>query len=56
MYRSEGCHLLCGYTDDVALQHGIRQTGACLLQKPFSLTTLAQQVRQTLGEAKAVND
>jgi hypothetical protein len=40
---------MSGYTDDVALRHGIRDPEATFLQKPFSLGNLARKVRETLG-------
>lgn len=40
---------MSGYTDDAVLRHGIQELGASFLQKPFSLSTLARKVHDTLG-------
>lgn len=37
-----------GYTDDVIVHHGILDAGLYFLQKPFTLQTLRQKVRQRL--------
>jgi DNA-binding NtrC family response regulator len=39
---------ISGYTDDSVLRHGIQDMHATFLQKPFSLGTLANKVRDTL--------
>ncbi len=39
---------MSGYPGDKLLGHGIQETGAMFLQKPFSLSTLARKVRDTL--------
>jgi two-component system, cell cycle sensor histidine kinase and response regulator CckA len=39
---------MSGYTDDAVLRHGVQELGASLLQKPFSLSTLARKVREML--------
>ena len=39
---------MSGYTDDAVLRHGIRAPGTAFLNKPFSLGTLAEKVRDTL--------
>jgi FixJ family two-component response regulator len=38
-----------GYTDNAIAQHGIPDAGAALLQKPFSVESLLQKVRQVLA-------
>jgi len=38
-----------GYTDDAIAQHGILDPGVALLQKPFSVESLLQKVRQVLA-------
>jgi PAS domain S-box-containing protein len=43
---------MSGYTDDAVLQHGVRGEGVTLLQKPFSLVTLARKVREMLGSTE----
>ncbi len=42
---------MSGYTDDAVLRQGIHELGTTLLQKPFSLSTLAGKVRDTLENA-----
>ncbi len=47
------CPSLCilymsGYTDDAILQHGILNSGAAFLEKPFTPTSLLNKVRQVL--------
>jgi signal transduction histidine kinase/CheY-like chemotaxis protein len=39
---------MSGYTDDAVVRHGIREAGLPFLQKPFSLTALADAVRRAL--------
>jgi CheY-like chemotaxis protein len=39
---------MSGYADDPVLRHGIQNLDTTLLQKPFSLSTLARKVRDTL--------
>jgi PAS domain S-box-containing protein len=39
---------MSGYTDDVILQKGLREPGASLMEKPFTMATLAERVRQQL--------
>jgi two-component system, cell cycle sensor histidine kinase and response regulator CckA len=38
-----------GYTDKVLLQHGVAETGAVFLPKPYGLKTLSEKIRETLG-------
>jgi PAS domain S-box-containing protein len=40
---------MSGYIDDAVLQDGVRGEGVALLQKPFSLVTLARKVREMIG-------
>jgi two-component system cell cycle sensor histidine kinase/response regulator CckA len=40
---------MSGYTDRAIVHHGILETGAVLLQKPFTLATLAEKVREILA-------
>jgi CheY-like chemotaxis protein len=40
---------MSGYTDDAVLRHGVHELGTTFLQKPFSLSSLARKVRDTLG-------
>jgi PAS domain S-box-containing protein len=46
---------MSGYTDDWVLRNGIQVMKATLLQKPFSFSTLACNVRDTLGWTKAAD-
>ncbi|HYL46782.1 MAG TPA: PAS domain S-box protein [Candidatus Limnocylindrales bacterium] len=39
---------MSGYTDQAVVHHGILETDAVLLQKPFTLTTLATKLRELL--------
>jgi PAS domain S-box-containing protein len=39
---------MSGYTDDVAGRHGVLESGAAYLQKPFGTDALAQKVREVL--------
>ncbi len=45
---------MSGYTDDAVLRHGVKKMGAAFLQKPFSLNTLAREVRTMLGQKVTV--
>jgi two-component system cell cycle sensor histidine kinase/response regulator CckA len=38
-----------GYGEDVVARHGVLEAGVFLLEKPYSLPTLARQVRQALA-------
>jgi two-component system, cell cycle sensor histidine kinase and response regulator CckA len=43
-----------GYTDDAILRHGVDQSSTVLLEKPFTLVALANEVRSAIdGEARA---
>jgi DNA-binding response OmpR family regulator len=39
---------ISGYTDEAMLHHGIQQSGAAFLQKPFLPDVLARKVRDVL--------
>ena len=45
---------MSGYTDDAVVRYGIRDAGVMFLQKPFSMTTLAQRVREALTAGDVV--
>jgi two-component system cell cycle sensor histidine kinase/response regulator CckA len=45
-----------GYGEDVVARHGIVEDGLLLVEKPFSLAALAQQVRRALGGPKRPSD
>ncbi len=45
---------MSGYTDRAIVHHGVLETGAVLLQKPFTLATLASRIREIL-EPQAVH-
>jgi two-component system, cell cycle sensor histidine kinase and response regulator CckA len=40
---------MSGYTDDAIVNHGVLQPGVSLINKPFSLGTLARKIREELG-------
>jgi two-component system cell cycle sensor histidine kinase/response regulator CckA len=42
------CLIVSGYTEDVLIQHGLKECGTPLLQKPFTNHQLSQAVRQIL--------
>ena len=44
---------MSGYTDQAVVHHGILETDAVLLQKPFTMTTLSAKLREILA-AEAV--
>jgi FixJ family two-component response regulator len=39
-----------GYADDAIVRHGVLAPDIDFLQKPFSLSSLAQKVRETLDK------
>ena len=41
---------MSGYTDDALLRHGVSDTQGSFLQKPFTMETLTQEVREVFGE------
>jgi two-component system cell cycle sensor histidine kinase/response regulator CckA len=45
---------MSGYTDDAVVRYGVRDAGLMFLQKPFSMATLARQVRAALPAADKV--
>jgi signal transduction histidine kinase len=42
------CLIVSGYTEDVLIQHGLKECGTALLQKPFTNLHLSQVVREIL--------
>ncbi len=42
-----------GYTDNAIAEHGVLDPGVALLQKPFSVESLLQKIRQVLATPKA---
>jgi len=44
------CLFMSGYTADVIAHHGVLDPGVEFLQKPFTLQTLAQRVREILDQ------
>ena len=46
---------MSGYTDDAILKHGVLDSRAAFLQKPFSMESLLQKVREVLGRAAAAH-
>jgi FixJ family two-component response regulator len=44
---------MSGYTDDVMLQHGIRNSQVAFLPKPFTTEELASKVREVLDRVVA---
>ncbi len=45
---------MSGYSDEAVLRHGFQERVTAFLQKPFSLSTLARKVRDTLGPMETV--
>jgi two-component system cell cycle sensor histidine kinase/response regulator CckA len=41
---------ISGYTDEAIVHHGIQQSGAAFLQKPFLPDALARKVREVLDK------
>jgi two-component system cell cycle sensor histidine kinase/response regulator CckA len=41
---------MSGYTDQSVVKHGILETDAVLLQKPFTMATLALKLREIFSE------
>jgi YesN/AraC family two-component response regulator len=39
---------MSGYTDDTVLHHGVRLGQLCFVQKPVTVQTLTEKVRETL--------
>ena len=48
-YPAMRCLFMSGYTADVIAHHGVLDEGLDFLQKPFSLQTLKQKVREVLA-------
>lgn len=46
---------MSGYTDDVVLQHGIRNSQVAFLPKPFTTIELASKVREVLDKVAMAN-
>ena len=44
---------MSGYTDQAVVHHGILESDAVLLQKPFTLNALALKLREILGNKSA---
>jgi len=42
---------MSGYTADVIAHHGVLEPGVHFIQKPFSITALADKVSEALGKA-----
>jgi hypothetical protein len=38
-----------GYTDEALVRHGLLKAEVALVQKPFTLDSLARKVREALG-------
>lgn len=43
---------MSGYIDDMIVHHGVLEEGATLLQKPFTMNTLAGKLREVLDKRK----
>ncbi|MGH7582865.1 MAG: PAS domain S-box protein, partial [Gemmatimonadales bacterium] len=48
LYPRSAILYMSGYTDDAVVRHGVLDSNAAYLQKPFSPDTLARKVRQVL--------
>ncbi|MGA9592781.1 MAG: response regulator, partial [Candidatus Acidiferrales bacterium] len=46
---------MSGYTDQAVVHHGILETNAVLLQKPFTLLALAAKLRELLAVEPVVS-
>lgn len=46
------CIFMSGYADEAAARHGVLETGAPFLQKPFSPTALSRKVREILDAGR----
>ena len=44
---------MSGYTDDAVLKHGVLDSRNAFLQKPFSMESMLQKIREVLGQAAA---
>ena len=44
---------MSGYTDDEILKHGVLDSRTAFLQKPFSMESMLQKIREVLGQAAA---
>jgi YesN/AraC family two-component response regulator len=42
-----------GYTDNAIVRHGVLEAGVNFLQKPFSVVTLGQKIREVLDGSEA---
>jgi two-component system, cell cycle sensor histidine kinase and response regulator CckA len=45
---------MSGYTDDVVLEHGIRNSQVAFLPKPFTTEELASKVREVLDRVVVI--
>jgi PAS domain S-box-containing protein len=50
--RKLGVLYMSGYTDDAIVHHGVLESGAHLLSKPFTAVDLARKVREVLDDAE----
>ena len=46
---------MSGYTDQAVVQHGILESGSVLLQKPFTMATLAAKLREILASEEVMS-
>jgi two-component system, cell cycle sensor histidine kinase and response regulator CckA len=49
------CLFMSGYTDDSVVKSGVLDQQTAFLQKPFSMETLLQKIREVLGQAAAAH-
>lgn len=47
-YPNIKCMFMSGYTDDIIAHHGVLDEGVHFIQKPFSMTDLAEKLREVL--------